>query len=99
MTPAELRALVAKNPRGLVDLINIAGAMPALLDRLEAAERDAEKMRDELRRVAVQGVTANPGTLHHYKCLACGGRWSGRPTVAEQHIGDCAAIEAALAGK
>jgi len=71
-------------------IVAAVNALPGLLDRLAAVEKQCE----ELRRVVIQGVTANPGVLHHYKCLACGGRWSGRPPVAEQHIGECAAIAA-----
>jgi hypothetical protein len=68
-------------------------AIGAEIDKLQ---QELAAARALLRKLAVIGVTANPGVLHHYRCSACGGSWSGRPTDAEKHMAGCLV---ALAGK
>lgn len=66
------------------------------LSRAESTERKLAQAMRVVRKLAIHNVTANPGVLHHYKCLACDGRWSGRPTGPEQHNGDCPAALAEM---
>ena len=71
--------------------IEVAIRNPSVAEFMRHWEGRATKAEAALRRVAITCVTANPDVLHHSKCACCGGRWSGRPTMPEQHIGDCPA--------
>jgi hypothetical protein len=68
-----------------------ASVNKARLDEIVRLSDDLAAARALLRRLAMSGVTANPGVLHHYRCAVCGGSWSGRPTGPEQHEDGCLA--------
>ena len=85
------RALEAERDAARADAL----ALAAERNNWQSMYQDAMAERDEalalLRKLAIIGVTANLGVLHHYRCAACGGRWSGRPADAEQHKDGCLA--------